>query len=43
MARRITMTGKNAQYIEHRAVNATPDQDREIRMEGDEAVYREYA
>ena len=43
MARRITMTGKNAQYIEHRAVNATPDQDREIRMEGEEAVYREYA
>ena len=37
------MTGKNAQYIEHRAANATPDDDREIRMEGDEAVYREYA
>ena len=37
------MTGKNAQYIEHRGVNATPDNDRDIRMEGDEAVYREYA
>ena len=37
------MTGRKAQYIEHRGVNATPDNDREIRMEGDEAVYREYA
>ena len=37
------MTGKNAQYVEHRGVNATPDNDREIRMEGDEAVYQEYA
>ena len=43
MGRRITMTGKNAQYIEHRAANATPDDNREIRMEGDEAVYQEYA
>ena len=43
MGRKITMTGKNAQYIEHRGVNATPDNDREIRMEGDEAVYEEYA
>jgi hypothetical protein len=37
------MTGRNAQYIEHRAANATPDDNREILMEGDEAVYREYA
>ena len=36
------MIGKNAQYVEHRGVNATPDYDREIRMEGDEAVYLEY-
>ena len=43
MARRILMTGRKAQYIEHRGANATPDQDREIMMEGDEAVYREYA
>ena len=43
MGRKITMTGKNAQYIEHRGVNATPDNDREIIMEGDEAVYQEYA
>ena len=43
MGRKITMTGKNAQYIEHRAASATPDNDREIRMEGDDAVYREYA
>ena len=37
------MTGRKAQYIEHRGANATPDQDRDICMEGDEAVYREYA
>ena len=43
MGRKITMTGKNAQYIEHRGVNATPDNDREICMEGDEAMYQEYA
>ena len=43
MGRKITMTGRNAQYIEHRAANARPDDDREIRMDGDEAVYREYA
>ncbi len=43
MGRKITMTGRNAQYIEHRAANATPDDHREIRMEGDEAIYREYA
>lgn len=43
MGRKITMTGKNAQYIEHRGVNAIPDNEREIVMEGDEAVYQEYA
>lgn len=43
MGRKIIMTGKNAQYIEHRGVNATPDNDREISLEGDEAVYQEYA
>lgn len=43
MGRKITMTGRNARYIEHRGVNATPDNDREIRMEGDEAQYHEYA
>lgn len=37
------MTGRNARYVEHRGVNATPDSDREIRMEGDEAQYHEYA
>lgn len=42
MGRKITMTGKNAQYIEHRGVNADPDNDREICMEGDEALYQEY-
>lgn len=42
MGRKITMTGKNAQYIEHRGVNATPDKDREVYLEGDEAVYKEY-
>ena len=43
MGRKITMTGKNAQYVEHRGINATPDNEREIRMEGDEAVYQEFA
>ena len=43
MGRKIVMTGKNAQYVEHRGINVTPDNDREIRMEGDEAVYQEYA
>jgi len=43
MGRKITMTGKNAQYIEHRGANTTPDNDREILMKGDEAVYQEYA
>ena len=42
MGRKITMTGKKAQYIEHRGVNATPDNDREICMEGEEALYQEY-
>ena len=43
MGRKITMRGKNAQYIERRAADATPDNEREIIMEGDEAVYQEYA
>ena len=43
MGRKITMTGRNARYEEHRGVNATPDNDREIRMEGADAVYQEYA
>lgn len=43
MGRKITMTGKNAQYIEHRGANTTPDNDREILMKGDEAVYQEIA
>ena len=43
MGRKITMTGRNARYEEHRAANATPDNDREIRMEGEDAVYQEYA
>lgn len=42
MGRKITMTGKNAKYIEHRGVNATPDNDREIRLEGEDAEYQEY-
>ena len=37
------MTGRNAQYVEHRAAGATPDDNREILMEGEEAVYREFA
>ena len=43
MGRKITMTGKNAKYIEHRAADATPDNDGDIRLEGDEAVYQEFA
>ena len=43
MGRKITMTGKNAKYIEHRAADATPDNDRDIRLEGDDAEYQEYA
>ena len=37
------MTGKNAQYIERRGANTIPDNDREILMEGDEAMYQEIA
>lgn len=37
------MTGRNAKYVEHRGANATPTDDREIRLEGEEAVYCEYA
>ena len=43
MGRKITLTGKNGQYIEYRGKNALPDNDREIRLEGDGSVYREYA
>ena len=43
MGRKITMTGKNAKYTEHRAADATPDNDRDIRMEGENAEYQEYA
>ena len=43
MGRKITMRGKNAQYIERRAADATPDNEREIIMDGDEAVYQEFA
>ncbi len=43
MGRKITITGRKAQYEEHRGVNSSDDTDREIRMEGEEAVYREYA
>lgn len=42
MGRKITMTGKNAQYIEHRGVNVAPDKDREICLQGEEAVYKEF-
>ena len=41
MARRIIMTGDEAQYIERRGANALPDDDREIRMEGRHARYEE--
>ena len=37
------MTGRNAKYVEHRGANATPTDDRDIRLEGEEAVYCEYA
>lgn len=43
MGRKITLTGKNARYIEHRDADATPDSDREILMEGDDAEYQEHA
>lgn len=43
MGRKITMTGKNAKYIEHRASDATLDNDRDIRLEGEDAEYQEFA
>ena len=43
MARKITIIGKNAQYIERRGANATPDNDREIMLEGEDARYEEYS
>lgn len=43
MGRKITMTGKNAKYIEHRAADAVPDNDRDIRLEGEDAEYQEFA
>ena len=42
MARKITMTGDKAQYIENRAKEVVAD-DREIRMEGEHARYEEHA
>ena len=42
MARKITMTGDKAQYIENRAKDVVAD-DREIRMEGEHARYEEHA
>ena len=41
MARKIIMTGEEAQYIERRGANAVAD-DREIRMEGKHARYEEH-
>ena len=43
MARKITIIGRNAQYIERRGANATPDNDREIMLEGEDARYEEYS
>lgn len=43
MGRKITMTGMNAKYIEHRAAGATADNDRDIRLEGEYAEYQEFA
>jgi len=43
MGRKVTMTGRNARYIEHRGYDAAPDEEREIVMEGDEAEYQEHA
>ena len=37
------MTGRNARYVEHRGMNATPDNDRDIRLEGEDALYEEFA
>ena len=42
MGRKIVMTGKNAKYLEHRAAGVTPDNDRDIRLEGEDAEYQEY-
>lgn len=42
MARKIIMTGEDARYIERRGPN-TPDDNREIRMEGSRAQYEENA
>lgn len=42
MVRKITMTGKNAKYVEHRAADAKPDNDRDIRLEGEDAEYQEF-
>lgn len=42
MARKIIMTGEEAQYVERRGTGAADD-DREIRMEGRNARYEEYA
>ena len=41
MARKIIMTGDEAQYIERRGANSVAD-DREIRMEGKHARYEEH-
>jgi hypothetical protein len=43
MGRKIVMTGKNAKYIEHRAADATLDNERDIRLEGEDAEYQEFA
>ena len=43
MGRKIVMTGKNAKYLEHRAAGVTPDNDRDIRLEGEDAEYQEFA
>ena len=43
MGRKITMTGRFARYEEHRGANTMPSDDRDIRLEGEEAIYREYA
>ena len=42
MARKIIMTGDEAQYIERRGANSVAD-DREIRMEGKHARYEEHS
>lgn len=43
MGRKITMTGRFARYEEHRGANTMPSDGRDIRLEGEEAIYREYA